>query len=93
MSVIDPQPTPTVDHRATASSNANTLNARVDVPASVQAGDVMVLITTLNRTDTTVTGPDGWTLLDSASNATASSQTFAWTKTGHGRRCRHPRSP
>ena len=80
VSVIDPNQTPTVDHRATASSNANTLNAQVDVPASVQAGDVMVLITTLNRTDTTVTGPDGWTLLDSASNATASSQTFAWTK-------------
>ena len=55
--------------RAAASSNANTTNASVVVPASVQAGDQLVLIVTINRS-TTLSTPAGWTLLGQAADGT-----------------------
>ena len=80
VSVIDPNQTPTVAFRAAAATNVNATIARVTVPASVLPGDQLVLLSTVNRLDSTVTGPAGWTLLDSASDTTATVQTFAWTK-------------
>ena len=80
VSVIDPNQTPTVEFRAAASANVNGTTARVTVPASVATGDQLVLLTTVNNLANTVTGPAGWTLLNSASDTTATVQTLAWTK-------------
>ena len=78
VNVFDPNETTTVAFRAAASANQNSLTPDLDVPGSVQAGDVMVLVATLNSPDPTVTGPAGWTLLGSSSNS--GTQTHAWTK-------------
>ena len=80
VTAFDPDAVATVEFGAMASVNVNSNQPAVSVPGSVQAGDLLVLIGSFNRTDAVVTGPAGWTLLDSAANSTASSQTHAWTK-------------
>ena len=50
---------------ATASTAGNRTAHTVRVPASVQAGDVLVLALTTNSTSSTVADPTGWTLLAS----------------------------
>ncbi|MFC5177990.1 PKD domain-containing protein [Nocardioides taihuensis] len=52
----------TLGQVAAASTAGNRTAHTVNVPSSVQAGDVMVLVLTWN-TQTTVTGPTGWTAL------------------------------
>ena len=52
----------TLSQVAAASTAGNRSAHTVNVPSSVQAGDVMVLVLTWN-TQTTVTGPTGWTAL------------------------------
>lgn len=49
---------------AAASSNANTATPKVRIPASVQAGDALVLYLTLNSNTAPLTPPAGWTALD-----------------------------
>ena len=80
ISVVDPDATPTVVFRAAAGTNVNATSATVTVPASVKAGDVMVLISSAALDTATLTGPAGWTLLNSATNSTATARTAAWTK-------------
>ena len=80
VTAFDPDAVATVEFGAMASVNVNSNQPAVSVPGSVQAGDLLVLIGAFNRDDTVVTGPAGWTLLDSAVDSTASSQTHAWTK-------------
>lgn len=80
VTVVDPNQTVSVEHVASAGSEANTIAPAVDVPAEVQPNDLMVLIGTFNRTDTNVTGPAGWDLLEGASDGTARTQTFTWTR-------------
>ena len=70
-----------VAFRASGGTNLNSTSPSLTIPASVQAGDVMVLFSTVNRTDTTVTGPAGWTLVNSVSDATAGVQSHLWTRT------------
>jgi PKD repeat protein len=70
-----------VAFRAATGNNVNSTSALLTVPASVQAGDVMVIIATANNTTSTVNGPTGWTLIDSGSNATTDHQSLAWTRT------------
>jgi PKD repeat protein len=53
--------------RATASANVNTANPRVTVPTSVQPGDQLVLVATINSA-ATMTTPAGWTLLGTATD-------------------------
>ena len=80
VTAFDPDAVATVAFGAVASVNVNSSQPAVTVPGSVQVGDLLVLIGAFNSNSTVVTGPVGWTLLDSAVNSTASSQTHAWTK-------------
>jgi PKD repeat protein len=80
VSVVDPNATPTVTFRAAAGANSNSTSSSLQVPAEVEAGDVMVLFASSNSGSATTTGPAGWTLLDSAASTTSTSQTAAWTK-------------
>ncbi|ACY96601.1 PKD domain-containing protein [Thermomonospora curvata] len=50
-----------IGYRGGAGFNANTREATVTVPSSVQPGDGMVLIMTANSTSVTITPPAGWT--------------------------------
>jgi hypothetical protein len=47
---------------AAASANGNKVNHTVQIPASVQAGDALLLFFTGNGETATITGPSGWTL-------------------------------
>ncbi|MFS3128105.1 PKD domain-containing protein [Nocardioides sp. Bht2] len=62
-----------------ASTNANSTTQRVTIPASVQAGDTLVLQTAINSTTPTVTDPAGWTLLRQAGEGNV--QGRLWTRT------------
>ncbi|WP_268793631.1 PKD domain-containing protein [Serinicoccus chungangensis] len=79
--VVDPEQTAVVSFRDVTSSNGNTRNAQVTVPGSVEAGDTMVLVATLNSDSRSLTGPEGWTLLKQESDPTASAMTAAWVRT------------
>jgi hypothetical protein len=60
---VTPPPTSEVRFVAAASSNANRTQHTVQVPASVQAGDTLLLIYTANVNATTTTAPPGWSLV------------------------------
>ena len=78
---VSPLAPTNVTFRAAAGANVNSTTAGVPIPATVQAGDVMVLIATVNNLTTTVTGPAGWTLVNSGSNTLTDTQSFLWTRT------------
>ena len=60
VAVVDPNATPTVTFRAATSTNVNSYStATVTVPATVKAGDLMVLIASSASNTTTMTGPAG----------------------------------
>jgi PKD repeat protein len=69
--------------RAAAQTNVNSNAPTVTVPASVIAGDTMLLFATVNTVNATVSPPtggvSGWTLVDSRSSPTAGVQTFLWS--------------
>lgn len=67
--------------RGATEFDGNVLTASPAIPASVQPGDTLVLITTLNNNGTTVTGPSGWTALGGQNNSATGLQSFAWTRT------------
>ncbi len=77
---VAPAPAGSVAFRGAASTNGNVVQSTVTVPAAVQAGDLMLLIATANNTGTTITGPAGWTPVDSASNATTDNQSHLWSR-------------
>lgn len=60
VTVSDQPPTPGAVFRASAGSDANALSGSVAVPSAVEAGDLLVLVVTANRT-ATITVPSGWT--------------------------------
>ena len=76
-----PPPTGSVSFRGAAGTNVNGTSATVVVPAAVQAGDVMVLVSTLGSQNVSVGGPAGWTLVNSAVSGSAGMQTVLWTRT------------
>lgn len=63
---------------AAASSNSNRLNHRVQIPSDVRAGDRLVLLLSGNVA-AELTGPDGWSELESDYNAGMDAGT--WTRT------------
>ncbi|HST86547.1 MAG TPA: PKD domain-containing protein, partial [Kineosporiaceae bacterium] len=68
--------------RAAAGADANSNQVAVTIPASVQAGDALVMIATVNATTSTVgtpTGVTGWTQVNSLSGNTI--QSVLWRKT------------
>ena len=73
---------PPIEHVASAAAASSTAKATVTVPASVVAGDRMLLVTTVNSTSQTFTDPAGWTRLDTALGNTMS--TTVWTKVATG---------
>ena len=72
-------PASAVAYRAGAGRDANTTSAYVVVPASVQAGDQLVLVSTINNL-ATMTSPSGWTLRASAVDGTEM-RSSVWTRT------------
>jgi hypothetical protein len=70
--------TPTLSRVASASSVANYTSHSVKIPASVAAGDTLVLFLTTNALTGTLGSPTGWTLLQSREGA--STRGRAWTK-------------
>jgi PKD repeat protein len=81
VTVVDPDVTATVAFRAAASVNSNSTTSTVTVPGAVRAGDVMVLFTTSASETAVLSAPAGWTLLNQRTDATATVQTAAWTRT------------
>jgi PKD repeat protein len=81
VTVVDPNTTGQVNFRAANGSDANSTTPRVQIPASVQAGDRLLLVATQNVTTGTVTGPAGWTLLDSSTGPSGTLRSYVWTKT------------
>ncbi len=63
--------------RATAGVNANSANPTVTVPASVQAGNALVLLVS-TKTGTTHTPPAGWAAVQQSSGTAV--QTSVWQK-------------
>jgi len=72
-------PASAVAFRAGAGRDANTTSAYVVVPSSVQAGDQLVLVSTINNL-ATMTTPSGWTLRASAVDGTEM-RSSVWTRT------------
>lgn len=62
-----------------ANANANTTTHRVVIPATVQAGDTLVLHMSLNTATVTLGDPAGWTVLDSLTAGGV--QGRSWTRT------------
>jgi len=73
-------PLASVAFRAATGANVNSTTARVTVPAEVQAGDLLVLISTTNNTTGVVTGPAGWTLVSSGVSTGTDTSSLLWSK-------------
>lgn len=71
----------TLSHVGSTSTAGNRTSHVVRVPGEVQPGDALVLVITTNSTKT-VTGPTGWTLLESRNGNGVSGR--AWTRTASG---------
>src|SRR4051794_19211731 len=69
---------PVLSFVAANSSAGNRTNHPVTLPAGIQAGDTMVLFLTVNGLTGTLTGPAGWTLLQSKDGTATRGR--AWTK-------------
>src|SRR5689334_12107712 len=69
---------PVLSFVASASNAGNRTAHSVTVPAGVQAGDTLVLFITTNSGTAALTGPAGWTLLQSQTGGSTSGR--AWTK-------------
>lgn len=81
VTVVDPGGDPTVTFVGAAGSNGNVTQSNVTVPTSVQAGDLLVLVTTSASRTPTMTGPTGWTVLASGSDVAVDTQSKIWTRT------------
>jgi hypothetical protein len=64
VTVSSATPTGDVSFVAASGANGNVNTARVTVPGSVQAGDGLVLMLSMNSTARIPATPSGWTLVD-----------------------------
>ena len=71
-----------VAYRGGATKSVNATRAPVTVPAAVRAGDVLLLLVSANRVDSTMGVPAGWTRLQRASDGTI--QSAAWWRLATG---------
>jgi PKD repeat protein len=60
---VAPVPTSNIAYRASATASVNAAVAKVTVPASVLAGDALVLFATTNTNTNVTTAPAGWTFV------------------------------
>ena len=74
-----PPPVSNVAFVGANSSNGNRLNHVTTLPGGVQAGDTLVAFFTANSTSVPITGPTGWTLLETRDGNGIAAR--AWTKT------------
>jgi len=74
---------PEVTFRASAVTSANVVTPKVTVPASVQAGDAMLLFVTTNSLNAVVTPPAGWDLAGTQESST-DLRTLLYTKVATG---------
>ncbi len=78
VTVTAPPPvTNPISFRATAGNQVNAASVKVTVPASVQAGDRLVLVMTSNSNTVTFGDPAGWTLVDSATTTGITTRVYA----------------
>ena len=78
VTVTAPPPvTNPIAFRATAGNQVNATSAKVTVPASVQAGDGLVLVMTSNSNTVTYGDPAGWTAVDSVSTTGITTRVYA----------------
>ncbi|WP_081682554.1 PKD domain-containing protein [Marmoricola sp. URHB0036] len=71
-------PAPTLSYVGAASAAGSTTSHVVKVPATVVAGDTMLLFTIANTKSGTMTGPAGWTQLQSRDGS--ASRARVWTR-------------
>ena len=71
-------PAPTLSYVGAASAAGSTTSHVVKVPATVIAGDTMLLFITANTKTGTMTGPTGWTQLQARDGS--ASRARVWTK-------------
>jgi PKD repeat protein len=69
-----------VVHVAATSSNGNRTVHPVTVPGSVENGDQLLLLMTLNNTTSRVQGPDGWSLVPGGAVDGNNMRQLVWTK-------------
>lgn len=77
-----PGPSGTAEFRAVSGASGNASSVTVAVPATVQAGDVLVLFVGTNRL-ATVPAPTGWSLLGVATDG-SDLRSWAFTRTATG---------
>jgi hypothetical protein len=77
----DPEPVE-VSFVATAGANANKVNHSVQVPATVRAGDTMLLFFTANSNPTTTARPSGWSPVDAVDTGGLRGRVWVRTATG-----------
>jgi PKD repeat protein len=70
---------PEVAFRASAVTSANVVTPKVTVPASVQAGDALLMFVTTNSLNAVSTAPAGWTLAGTQQSST-DLRTLLYTK-------------
>src|ERR1700712_3828041 len=71
-------PAPTLSYVAAASATGTKTSHVVKVPATVNAGDTLLLFVTANTKSGTMTGPTGWTQLQTRDGS--ASRGRVWTK-------------
>jgi PKD repeat protein len=76
---VSEPPAVEVAFRGANGKAGNVIRPSVAVPASVSAGDVMVLALTVNR-DTTIANPAGWTVIGSQAGPSDEVQTRLWSR-------------
>ncbi|HEX9644572.1 MAG TPA: PKD domain-containing protein [Acidimicrobiia bacterium] len=67
--------------RASASTNGNLITSTLTVPGSVQQGDVLVLVVTVNRNTSVNSAPAGWTLLGTEQDGSPDMESWLYTRT------------
>ncbi len=78
--VVSPVATAHIAFRAANAAQANVLSPSVTVPASVQAGDVMLLFATANSVSAITADPAGWTLVGERTSGTPDLRTRVYEK-------------
>ena len=75
---------PAIGFRVGATASVNATNAKITVPAAVQAGDVMVLFVTSNSANAVTADPAGWTFVGERQDGAPDLRTRLYDKVATG---------